>query len=485
MTSFDDNKTPVVAETNEESQPTTEAAEPPKSTSLEKQQEQPPPPPAASTSTPSAEDDGSSKNDDDAGGVWGLASAFGGSSGWGLGSDAVGDSTTDDTDGANQTGATDAELKELESSIAAAETAVSTAIWSTFGAVTSAVSGVVGGDADAAATDSKNTEDPNAPLSDADLDAFLDESPKEDQNDSNNETKQEKAALVNSDTTESNAPAPAVSSSIWSSLGAVVSESLVGSSTATTVSSSTTSHDAAVAEEGGGNDESDSHPIVASASSALYNLYTSNVNRAAEWIEDLERANADNDPYKRLKEHLNTYLEAHPRGNYEEWVQIFMSEHGWDASGDDHKNQSNGKSPPTVVVVDPSYYTEDCPHRILWNERNYQDGIQIGDENPQRAYVPTPSTKDDRRHKPPVAPSEDEEVITFDGTGEAKEDGLPSTPPKQQQRPLFTDDESLVVVKKPSPVLSCSTIDTRSDDGSGIVVSKVTSTTEVPILEDS
>jgi hypothetical protein len=400
--------------------------------------------PAESSSTP--EQPTGSGGD----GLWGLTTAFGGGSSWGLGglvsSSSAAVVVVDDGAAANQsssareTGASDAELAELESSIAAAETAVSTAIWSTLTAVSDAVVGGPPAPEDDPTKKQKGAK--NAPLTDEDLDAIL-----TGEKSSSSEKKSSAADVVEPSSAEAPSAAPqyqstaateataaateaaaSAASSIWSSLGAAVSETL----------GSTTAPDPA---------------------SSLYSLYTSNVNRAAEWIEDLERADAQKDPYKRLKENLNAYVTENPTGSYEDWVELYLSEEGWDKS--------------STVAVDSSYYAEECPHRILWNERNYQDGIQIGDPNPKRAYVPTPSTNEDRRHKPTISTHKsDEEIITFDGDTTTDDEPNKKT---SSQKDLFNDDESNVIVM-PTPVPSSNSLDKNydSNDEDGILVPQTT-----------
>ena len=331
-----------------------------------------------STTPSSDENDGSSTeppsssqaNNDDGDGLWGLTTALGSATSWGLGtlaaaatvatepeevqeeedekaeteqlsaaSDKKEEKEDDDEEekGEETVAGPDEYLAEIESTIAAAETAISTGFWSTVAAVSNTLQNLD----DAAATTAAETtkaSDSNAPLSDKELAAMTGEVFEE-------EEEQEEA-------TEQKTTA------------------------------------ASVLETG------------SEAVSSLINLYNSKVNQAAEWIDELERDNAEQDPYKRLREHLDEYVAANPRGTYEEWIKLWVNEEGWEA------------------VVDNSYYAEESVHRNLWNEKNYKDGILVEDEDPQRPYIPAPTTNaqtsSDRIPVQSFSPKDGEEIVDFE-----------------------------------------------------------------------
>ena len=283
----------------------------------------------------------SSNNEDD--GLWGLTSVLSGSGWGGLGG---GPAATDQEASDKVTGASDAELAELESNIAAAETVVSSAIFGAFSAVSDTLSSTLS----TTPKDPPTRKDSGA-LTDEDLDALTGDLGEQEE-----------------PTKESSSDAAAApSSSIWSSLT-------------------------------GGQDPA----------SSLYSLYNSKVNKAAEWINDLQQEETEKDPYKRLKDHLNEYITKTPRGNYKEWIELWIGEEGWD--------DGSGS-----IIVDSSFYAKESVHRTLWNERNYEDGIAIDDEEPQRAYVLAP-TDEARRKKKTTSKNkkqEEEEEIVFDTGNEA------------------------------------------------------------------
>jgi len=91
---------------------------------------------------------------------------------------------------------------------------------------------------------------------------------------------------------------------------------------------------------------------------------------ASGWIDDLEKQNAESDPHRKLRDHLDGHLGEWPRSSYEEWVEEALRVlDGWDDGS---------------AVVDDTFYMEDSVHRNIWNERNAEDddGVEC-----KREYV--------------------------------------------------------------------------------------------------
>jgi len=116
----------------------------------------------------------------------------------------------------------------------------------------------------------------------------------------------------------------------------------------------------------------DANDPTASALRSLYDLNPMN-KMASGWIDALERENADADPHRDLRAHLDNHLKDWPRSTYEEWVEeALCALEGWDAGS---------------AVVDDTFYIEGCVHRNIWNETNYQRAEEEGGEA-QREFVP-------------------------------------------------------------------------------------------------
>ena len=114
----------------------------------------------------------------------------------------------------------------------------------------------------------------------------------------------------------------------------------------------------------------DADDPTASTLRSLYNMNPLN-KLASGWIDDLERQNADADPHRDLRAHLDSHLKDWPRRTYEEWVEeALCALEGWDAGS---------------AVVDDTFYTEDSVHRNVWND--YQCGEEE-DEETKREFVP-------------------------------------------------------------------------------------------------
>lgn len=93
-----------------------------------------------------------------------------------------------------------------------------------------------------------------------------------------------------------------------------------------------------------------------------------------EWIDDLQKEQFEKDPHTKLRESLDAFLEEHPRAAYEDWVEHFLEvSEGWDEGS---------------AVVDDTFYLEKSNHRIVWNERNIEDGIGADEGETKRKYVP-------------------------------------------------------------------------------------------------
>ncbi|KAL3936638.1 MAG: hypothetical protein SGBAC_008083 [Bacillariaceae sp.] len=345
-------------------------------------------------------------------------------------------------------GATKADIQEMESAIASAEEVVSSVMFSAFSSVTE----TLGGTASAATGKKKKTKKKGGvPVDDSDLDA-LTRGPSGDTEDIANNpgdsdgTETDAAAATSAEkrdtpadsaadtsgasgwtswtdslatdltaTTTSilpNFPAPpaldkdgneipqkeeegvplpsaseaveAASSSLWSAFSAV---------------SDTIMQTASNESTGAGGGNSSSKPDAgAQSSNMLLQLYTSKVNQAAEWIEELENEENDKDPYKHLKQHLKDYIQDYPTGTYEGWIQKWVQEQGWGEEEEeqattgttartDGGNNEAKVEPPITIFIDPSYYKEESIHRTFWNEKNYADGIEVDDENAPRKYV--------------------------------------------------------------------------------------------------
>lgn len=116
----------------------------------------------------------------------------------------------------------------------------------------------------------------------------------------------------------------------------------------------------------------DADDPTASALRAFYELNPMN-KLASGWIDALERENADADPHRELRAHLENHLKDWPRSTYEEWVEeALCALDGWDQGS---------------AVVDDTFYAEDSVHRNIWNETNYQRAEEEGGEA-QREFVP-------------------------------------------------------------------------------------------------
>jgi len=191
--------------------------------------------------------------------------------------------------------------------------------------------------------------------------------------------KEEEAPLPSASDAAAEAAA-AASSSIWSAFSAVSDTILQTASNEST-----------------GTPKS---PSAAQPSNMLMQLYTSKVNQAAEWIEDLENEENSKDPYKHLKQHLKDYIKDHPTGTYEGWIQKWVQEQGWGEEEDEvtttetpatgttgEGNDGGAEESAVTIIIDPSYYKEESIHRTFWNEKNYADGIAVDDENAPRKYV--------------------------------------------------------------------------------------------------
>lgn len=278
-------------------------------------------------------------------------------------------------------GASKAEIQEMESAIAAAETAVSSAIFSTFSAVSNTFN--LENSEDLAGKQEQASPDEN----NHDLDVFTGEES------SQNKPESSEAAA---------------SSSIWSTLAAV-SESLDPTELIASTASINSPEGKAVESAKGVRETNNQAEASAStsiwstlnvvsdsiltvptaseaetssnASSSLMTWYSKKINRAAEWIEELEQAQGSNDPYKHLKHHLDSYLTENPRGAYEEWVIMWIQEQGWGEAEEQEAFSNENTS------IDSSYYKEESIHRNHWNERNYQDGIGVDDDKPFRQYI--------------------------------------------------------------------------------------------------
>jgi hypothetical protein len=295
--------------------------------------------------------------------------------------------TSGDDDGHQaEVGASNTEIKELESKIANVENAV----WSTFSSVSDTLIGTTTG---------QTTKDSPADI----IEGQAESTDEEDENDTNDPKENKEigagASEVELKTMESQiADAEAAVSSFFSSVSNTFGTigvtdakededsppkeevspdndldkliegrsevSPIPTSTAAGTSSSLWSAISAVSEDPTG---------------SIMNLYSNKVNQASEWIEDLEKEQQDQDPYRNLKNHLDAYVTANPRGAYEEWVRLWISEHGW--GGEDDQKEGDDD------CINISYYQEESVHRNHWNERNYEDGINIDDEDPQRSYV--------------------------------------------------------------------------------------------------
>ena len=116
----------------------------------------------------------------------------------------------------------------------------------------------------------------------------------------------------------------------------------------------------------------DANDPTASALRSFYELNPMN-KLAGGWIDALERKNADADPHRELRAHLDNHLKDWPRSTYEEWVEeALCALDGWDQGS---------------AVVDDTFYSEDSVHRNVWNETNYQRAKEEGGEA-QREFVP-------------------------------------------------------------------------------------------------
>ena len=116
----------------------------------------------------------------------------------------------------------------------------------------------------------------------------------------------------------------------------------------------------------------DANDPTASALRSFYELNPMN-KLASGWIDALERENADADPHRDLRAHLDNHLKDWPRSTYEEWVEeALCALDGWDQGS---------------AVVDDTFYSEDSVHRNIWNETIYQKAEEEGGEA-QREFVP-------------------------------------------------------------------------------------------------
>ena len=140
------------------------------------------------------------------------------------------------------------------------------------------------------------------------------------------------------------AAAAAAASSFFSG----ATEYLTGSSTAAATESETTTH---------------STDPTAAALRSLADLNPMS-KIASGWIDDLEKQNAESDPHRKLRDHIDSHLRDWPKSSYEEWVEEALRVlEGWDDGS---------------AVVDDTFYMEDSVHRNIWNERNAEedDGME-------------------------------------------------------------------------------------------------------------
>jgi hypothetical protein len=331
--------------------------------------------------------------------------------------------TSNTSDERTDIGASKAEIQEMESAIAAAETAVSSAIFSTFSAVSNSFT--------SSNTNNNNDNDKGRKSStdddgrkekasasaendnDSDLDALTgNDSQKDDPSSPNTDFSTSATAGALNVPTEATEPSTASSIWSWSTLAAVsesLSESLDPTELiASTAAAATTSPEIPSANMNSSNSESEHEEGPSSSSSiwstfhapsattqssstpaaasSLLTFYSTKVNQASEWIDELQHAQEESDPYQHLKHHLDIYVTENPRGVYEQWITLWNQDQGW---GAEEQTSSSSNGDGDSGTVDSSYYKEESIHRVQWNERNYQDGIGIDDESPKRKYILT------------------------------------------------------------------------------------------------
>ncbi|CAJ1945906.1 unnamed protein product [Cylindrotheca closterium] len=321
-------------------------------------------------------------------------------------------------------GATKADIQEMESAIASAEEVVSSAMFSAFSSMTETL---VGPTTSMAGKKKKLKKKGGIPVDDSDLDALTtgqsrdsEDVAKKSDNSAAGVSVQKSGKPVDMDGTAAGASTAGWAS--WTDALATDTSELATSilpnfpapppldadgneipqpkeekeTSDTVASSSLWSAFSAVSDtfmqtasnDSTGNSKSGSG---AQSSNMFMQLYTSKVNQAAEWIEDLENEENSKDPYKHLKQHLKDFLKDRPTGTYEGWIQKWVQEQGWGEDEDEGTNgdvnEGDAEESTAPVFIDPSYYKEESIHRNFWNEKNYADGIEVEDENAPRKYV--------------------------------------------------------------------------------------------------
>lgn len=337
-------------------------------------------------------------------------------------------------------GATKADIQDMESAIASAEEAVSSAMFSAF----SSVSETLVGTSTTATKKKKTKKKGGVPVDDSDLDALTQGPSGEDANETP-ETSSEQPADTKESGNQTKAAAEA-STSGWTSwtdsLANDTSEMLTSTlpnfpvpppldadgneipqskeeeaelpsasdaaeKAVEAASSSLWSAFSAVSDtilQVTPDDSANNTKTTAGSSNMLMQLYTSKVNQAAEWIDELENEENSKDPYKHLKQHLKDYVEENPTGTYEGWIQKWVQEQDWGEEEEDttglagEKGENNSEeASTTAIAINPSYYNEESIHRTFWNEKNYADGIPVDDENALRKYVQARGTSGGKR----------------------------------------------------------------------------------------
>lgn len=333
-------------------------------------------------------------------------------------------------------GATRAEIQQMESAIASAEEAVSSAVFSAFSSVTETLGGGTTMTSTTKQKQKKTKKKDGIPVDDSDLDALTRDQAMAKTND-NDDVKPEASKSAESEVAAAAASASAgeKSGGGWTSWTESLARDLnsttasilpnlpaappldkdgkelvppkqekdeahsatdTAAEVAAAASSSLWSAFSAVSDtlmHTASNDSNDHGSSTANAGSAVSSnmfvqLYTSKVNQAAEWIEDLEKDANSKDPYKHLRQHLDEYLVQHPTGSYEAWIQKWVQEQGWGEEEDEVTTQPAASSESAVtIIIDPSYYKEESYHRNFWNERNYHDGIEVDNPDAPRKYV--------------------------------------------------------------------------------------------------
>ena len=323
-------------------------------------------------------------------------------------------------------GATKADIQEMESAIASAEQAVSSVMFSAF----STVSETLVGPSTTAAKKKKTKKKGGVPVDDSDLDALTHgpsggnaaEPTKASADQPTDATRSEQQSSTAATTPASsgwiswtdslenetsellsstlpNFPAPPALDADGNEVcqtGQQEAAPDTAAEAAESVSSSLWSAFSSVSDtlmKTASNEAANVKSTSAGTSNMFMQLYTSKVNQAAAWIEDLEDAENSKDPYKHLKQHLKDYLKDYPTGTYEGWIQKWTQEQDWGedeeqtATGGPTANEGETSEESSNIRIDPSYYKEESIHRNFWNENNYADGIPVDDENVPRKYV--------------------------------------------------------------------------------------------------